>query len=255
MSERLFDLTDEKINNARQKQIKQKVKPVNNVIKTVQCNICGYESDLEFLNFNSRPNEVCPNCSSIKRTRYYFYYLEHYTDFFEKPQKILHTSPEQGAFQELNKLFGENYITSDVYRKSELIKELIDIQNIPYQDNTFTCIISSHVLEHIPDYKKALKEFYRILKPGGRAIILIPALRYLRKTFEEEQINTPELRQRYYKQNDHLRYFSVPDFFNAMEEVGFKVLREHENIIKTEHPKDQERYRTGFDPLFVGIKE
>lgn len=255
MSDEMFNLTDERIQKLRQQQIDRNSKLVSNDLKTVKCNICGYESDLEFLNFNSRPNEICPNCSSIKRVRYYYYYLQNYTDFFEKPQKILHTSPEQGAYEKFESLFHENYITSDVYLKKDNIKELIDIQNIPFEDNTFTYIISLHVLEHVPDDTKALEEFYRVLQPGGKVIILIPSLRYLTQTFEDEQINTPELRQRYYKQYDHLRFYSVQGFFDKMEDVGFKVLRNHENIIKEEHPTDIEKYRTGYDPLFVGIKE
>ena len=71
------------------------------------------------------------------------------------------------------------------------------------------------------DYKAylLLSEFYRILKPNGKVIILIPSLPYLKKTFELPQINSSKLRQRYYKQHDHRRYYGDDDFYRLLELV------------------------------------
>ncbi|KKK68803.1 hypothetical protein LCGC14_2940400, partial [marine sediment metagenome] len=44
--------------------------------------------------------------------------------------------------------------------------EKIDITKIIYENNYFDVAICSHVLEYIKDEKKALAEFYRVLKPG-----------------------------------------------------------------------------------------
>ena len=43
-----------------------------------------------------------------------------------------------------------------------------DIVNIPEQDATFDVILCSEVFEHLPDVQKALDEFSRLLKPGGK---------------------------------------------------------------------------------------
>ncbi|AUS96035.1 hypothetical protein CDQ84_03020 [Clostridium thermosuccinogenes] len=46
--------------------------------------------------------------------------------------------------------------------------ELIDIQDIPYPDNTFDIVIANSMLYHVPDLQKAISEVYRVLKPGGK---------------------------------------------------------------------------------------
>lgn len=55
-------------------------------------------------------------------------------------------------------------------KKRGLTVRLGDAQATKYPDNTFDVIISSDVLENLPDDKKAAKEWLRILKPGGKVI-------------------------------------------------------------------------------------
>lgn len=45
--------------------------------------------------------------------------------------------------------------------------EVLDIHNIPYEDNSFDVVIANHMLYHVPDRERAIKEVYRILKPQG----------------------------------------------------------------------------------------
>lgn len=46
--------------------------------------------------------------------------------------------------------------------------EVIDAQAIPYPDDTFDCVIASHMLYHVPDLRRTLSEVTRVLKPGGK---------------------------------------------------------------------------------------
>jgi ubiquinone/menaquinone biosynthesis C-methylase UbiE len=48
------------------------------------------------------------------------------------------------------------------------------ILEIPFEDNSFDIVVSSEVIEHTPDPKKALKELYRVLKPGGTLVLSVP---------------------------------------------------------------------------------
>ena len=45
--------------------------------------------------------------------------------------------------------------------------QVIDIQNIPYQDGSFDIVIANMMLYHVPDLHKGLSEVRRVLKPGG----------------------------------------------------------------------------------------
>jgi glycosyltransferase involved in cell wall biosynthesis/ubiquinone/menaquinone biosynthesis C-methylase UbiE len=51
---------------------------------------------------------------------------------------------------------------------------------LPFKDCSFDKVSCSEVLEHIPEYKKALKEIHRVLKPGGKVVITVPNRRSLK---------------------------------------------------------------------------
>ena len=65
-----------------------------------------------------------------------------------------------------------------VFRQKKGSEKIIlktgDIEKIHHKDNTFDAIYTMHVLMHLPDYKKAIKEMYRVLKPGGVLIADFP---------------------------------------------------------------------------------
>ncbi|HIH16362.1 MAG TPA: class I SAM-dependent methyltransferase [Candidatus Diapherotrites archaeon] len=47
-----------------------------------------------------------------------------------------------------------------------------DAENLPFKDNGFDCVVSSHVLEHLPDFDKGLREIWRVT--NSRAVIAVP---------------------------------------------------------------------------------
>jgi len=50
--------------------------------------------------------------------------------------------------------------------------QVADAQDLPFDDNEFDCVCSMGVLHHVPDTNKAIAEIYRVLKPGGRLIVM-----------------------------------------------------------------------------------
>jgi ubiquinone/menaquinone biosynthesis C-methylase UbiE len=109
-----------------------------------------------------------------------------------------------------------------------MVKE--DITKISFPDNSFDIIFCSHVLEHIPDDRLAMRELYRILKPEGFAILQVPIKdvfngRVIDKTYEDFSITTPEGREKAFGQNDHVRVYGR-DFKDRIASVGFVVREE-----------------------------
>ena len=98
----------------------------------------------------------------------------------------------------------------------------MDIKNIPYGDNYFDYIICFQILEHINDDLKAMHELYRVLKKGGRAFIQVPIDRSREKTFKDPSIDSPQKREKYYGQKDHVRVYGL-DFPKKLEKIGFRV--------------------------------
>jgi len=113
-----------------------------------------------------------------------------------------------------------DYLSADF--AAEWAMEKMDITDIQYVDNTFDAILCNHVLEHIPDDKKAMKELSRVLKPNGWAILQVPLDPNLDKTFEDPSVTSPEERKRVFGQKDHVRIYGK-DYKDRLEEAGFDV--------------------------------
>jgi len=93
---------------------------------------------------------------------------------------------------------------------------------LPFKDNSFDALLCNHVLEHVEDDLKAMRELFRVLKPKGWAIVQTPIDRGRTQTFEDPSIVLPEDRERIFGQSDHLRMYGL-DYPNRLEKCGFKV--------------------------------
>jgi SAM-dependent methyltransferase len=114
---------------------------------------------------------------------------------------VLHIAPEMHLAQKIQELHPRQYVRGDLVPNAPDIKRL-DVTAIPYADESFDFLICNHVLEHVPDDRKALSEFHRVLKPGARAVLQTPFSRLLTYSFCDPAINTDALRTRFYFQED-----------------------------------------------------
>jgi len=167
-----------------------------------------------------RENVLAPGTLSLERHRLCWLYLQNETDIFTQPQKLLHFAPEQAFLKRFRKLKHLDYTTTDL--NSPIADVKADICNLPFDDNSFNFIICNHVLEHIPDDMKAMKELYRVLAPGGTAILQVPYDRDRNTTFEDDSITDPKERARIFGQYDHVRVYGM-DYFEKLKATGFIV--------------------------------
>lgn len=166
-----------------------------------------------------REDAKCMYCSSLERHRLTWLYFERMTDLFNSiPKQMLHVAPEP-AFEKLfSKKLSSGYVTADLYDPNVMVK--MDITNIQYPDETFDVIYCSHVLEHVPDDKQAMREFQRVLKAKGWAILLVPIT--TEKTFEDPSVTEPQQRRELFGQDDHVRQYGL-DYKERLEDCGFCV--------------------------------
>jgi predicted SAM-dependent methyltransferase len=169
---------------------------------------------------NQRNNVLSPSTLSLERHRLLWLYLKNETDFFTADKKVLHFAPEQAFYKRFKKMPNLEYTTTDL--NSPLADVKADICNLPFDDNKYDIILCNHVLEHIPDDTKAMKELYRVLKPNGMAILQIPQDLTREVTFEDDAIIDKKERARIFGQYDHVRVYGR-DYFNKLKSIGFNV--------------------------------
>jgi ubiquinone/menaquinone biosynthesis C-methylase UbiE len=131
---------------------------------------------------------------------------------------VLDVAPSNCIAPRWENYFGENYISVDL--TSPLAKIKMDITNLEFTDNCFDWIICYHVLEHIPDDLKAMRELRRVLKGDGFAILQVPI--FHGRTYEDPTVVTPEGREKAFGQSDHIRKYGS-DYHDRLKQAGFTV--------------------------------
>ena len=180
----------------------------------------SFRSFLPYGYGKQRNNVLSPSTLSLERHRLLWMYLKNETKFFSTPKRVLHFAPEQAFYKRFKKMQNLNYVTTDL--ESPLADVKADICNLPFEDNSFDIIFCNHVLEHIPDDTKAMKELYRVLKSGGYGIFQIPQDLSRDTTFEDDSITDKKERAKIFGQYDHVRVYGR-DYFDKLRSIGFKV--------------------------------
>lgn len=183
-------------------------------------------------------NAMCPVCGSSDRVRLLYLFLKSKTNLFTQPLKLLHLAPEKSLSDLFIKQKNIVYLTADLNPEKVMVK--MDITAIQYPDNSFDAILCNHVLEHIPDDRKAMSELHRVLKSGGWAILQVPVSKVLEKTYEDFTITSPQEREKHFGQKDHVRIYGK-DYISRLKEAGFTV-EEYNWSNEPDFSNDKNRY-------------
>lgn len=123
-----------------------------------------------------------------------------------------------------------------------LLETQADVTQLPFADNSFDAIVSTDLLEHVPDAKKAVEEIVRVLKSGGKAFIVIadPSearfssikdhivrsnknsdVRYWENLFEENGFNVLSKQSEKFRRRDWRKIFNLPFLVKFKDKPGF----------------------------------
>jgi SAM-dependent methyltransferase len=225
------------------------------IIEKKYCCLCEHEVDL-FLPYSisqkvftkeleiigsDGKNFYCPNCRCHDRARHLWLFLNKLELFqaINENFEILYFAPESVLFnkflEKTNKITVADF-NPDTYKEISSKTMKVDIENIPFSDSSFNIVIANHILEHIKDYNKAIREIKRVLKTDGYAILQTPYSPVIYENFEDPFINTNGLREKYYGQSDHVRIFGERLFDDFMD-AGFTVYKlGHEEVLPEYDP-------------------
>lgn len=168
---------------------------------------------------------LTPTNGARARHRLIWLFLERETDLLTRPQRLLHVAPEVCLLPRFSESKTIDYIPGDKfvngYGKQANVTYL-DLLAMDYPSAHFDFVLCNHVLEHIPDDRKAMSELYRTLKPGGTALITVPIKESLPETYENPAVESPDEREKHFGQWDHVRWYGL-DIADRLRNVGFTV--------------------------------
>ncbi len=157
----------------------------------------------------------CPGCSSFERHRLLKLWMD------QNPvagKRVLHFAPGPSVLS-FTRPGTSSYVTADITEGRA--DRVLDIEKLDLPDASFDVIICSHVLEHVDD-RAALSEMFRVLAPGGLALLLTPVVEGWKKTYENPAIRSNEDRAAHFGQANHLRLYGS-DIRSRIGAPGFQL--------------------------------
>ncbi len=187
------------------------------------CPLCGWKLRAFThggMSLRVRPLGYCPRCNSKARHRRWWLFLHEQTNLFTDNLRLFHVAPNYCMSRRFRTLPNIDYVGVD-QNNHRNIRVKMALPATPILPETFDAIICMHVLEHIQQDRQAMRELFRVLKPGGWAGISAP-IRLDQKTYEDPTITSPEERERAFGETVHVRYYGY-DLADRLEEAGFHV--------------------------------
>jgi SAM-dependent methyltransferase len=181
---------------------------------------------LRFMRFGlrGRRNARCPGCGSLERHRFMWLYLTGELGILSRRRRVLHVAPEPCIRRNLLRAPNLRYAAIDMYQTGTA--QAMDLTRLDFADRSFDLILCSHVLEHIEDDRKAMAEIARVLRPTGRAVVMVPIDRNREETYEDPSITAPAERHAAFGHPYHVRVCGW-DYGKRLTQAGFDVAEVH----------------------------
>ena len=180
-----------------------------------ECPVCGFRG--KFISAGGRQEARWPNCASKERDRFFQLHLSK-SGLDVRNKKILHFSPERPFWRKWRGLPG--YVSGDI-KRNRVANTAVDITKIQFPDEHFDVLICHHVLEHVKDDMKGMRECHRVLKRGGVAYFSVPINEVTKVTFEPPPEMPLEEVERICGW-DHKRIYGY-DFADRLRSAGFDI--------------------------------
>lgn len=183
-----------------------------------ECPICGYHGRFWSYGTSPRTEALCPRCLSIERHRLFQLFLALRGGRWLAGKRMLHFAPEGFIRERLKQ--PATYITADV--AGDNVDCRCRMEAMPFADRSFDAVIAHHVLEHVEDDGRAMRDIRRVIAPEGVAILSVPIIQGWHRTYEDDRIQRPEERRVHFGQEDHKRLYGR-DFVERLIRAGFAV--------------------------------
>jgi SAM-dependent methyltransferase len=184
----------------------------------LECPICGFHGRFVAAGETMRFGSGCPQCRSFERHRLFALAVRRGTVSF-KGADVLHFAPDAFTSRLIESAGARSHTTCDIKPGRAAI--VLNIEKLELADNSFDRIVCSHVLEHVDD-GAALAELYRVLRPGGVAILMVPIVEGWAQSYEDPTITGEKNRAIHFGQRNHVRFYGS-DFRDRVRRAGFRL--------------------------------
>lgn len=167
-----------------------------------------------------RTLSYCPRCNSKSRHRRIWLFLRNKTNLFMDPIKLFEVSPKVSFARRFTQLSNIQYLGADITLRPYISLKM-DLTATALKAESFDAVLCIHVLEEIIEDRRAMDEIYRVLKPGGWAVVSVPT-EMDRPTYEDASITNPKERKQAFGEPDHVRVYGY-DLPDRLKESGFDV--------------------------------
>lgn len=182
------------------------------------CPLCGYYG--QFTPFGSPPrlDAQCAGCGSLERQRLYGVLFQQ-RPLLAATHCLLHFAAEHRIRLIAEAAVG-TYETADLSAQRRPT-HVVNIEALDLPDAAYDRVICNHVLEHVDD-RKALAEIFRVVKPGGLAMLSTPVCEGWAETYENDAIDGKRNRRVHFGQKDHVRFYGR-DLRARIRAAGFTL--------------------------------
>ena len=205
----------------------------------LECPICGRRA-IRFEPFGllNRRQARCPHCGSLERHRFLWHFLNRRTDLMTGRHRVLHTAPEPCLEDRLRPRRNLRYRSVDRFDPKADLRA--DLSDLPLPTASIDVLITSHVLEHVQDDRRAMAELGRVVRPGGWAVVMVPFDPRLPESPEDPANDTPAKRLAAYGHPYHYRIYGA-DLVDRLRAAGFAPVVHDSRRLLSGHQR--RRYR------------
>jgi hypothetical protein len=165
-----------------------------------------------------RPNAECPVCGCCERHRLFWTFVEGFRIFCGQPKTVLHIGPELPLRRRFSQQPGIRYVAGDISPRPG--DRRLDLTALDIASDSIDFVYAGYVLMMIADETAAIRESYRVLRPGGMAVLQLPIYRDV--SIDYRGSDSQECLRLFSDPNMH-HVFGV-DVFDRFRAAGFEVV-------------------------------
>lgn len=186
----------------------------------LRCPACGQQV-IDFYRYGAMAQWGCPHCGASPRERLVNHLLDTGELVLPNGATVLHVAPGETSLVRRFDAAGGTYIPADLdpsrYPVAGVRK--IDLMNMG-MSNEIDLFYASHVMEHVPDDARVLRNIFAALRPGGQAWLIVPLWDQPSEDGASDMSGVE--RERRFGQWDHVRQYGM-DFADRVRAAGFEV--------------------------------